>query len=268
MGNSCRASTGNKYQVETDYDGGAHLSFRRHYNSDGIVRPLSQFGHGSPWRSDWDLRLEIHTYGALSTAIVYRADGKAYFYNEVNGVWVSDPDVREKLERLTDSSGTLTGWRYTRLDSTVEEYGAKGRISTVTDPQGRTLSFSHGSFDEPVQSVTGPFGHVLSFGYDSKARLQTLTTPGGEVYEYRYNANGALETVIYPDETPGDSTDNPRRTYHYENPSFPNHLTGITDENGDRFATFAYDANGRAQSTEHAVTDNVQPQEKFTLGYQ
>ncbi|MBF0474981.1 MAG: RHS repeat protein [Deltaproteobacteria bacterium] len=34
--------------------------------------------------------------------------------------------------------------------------------------------------------------------------------------------------------------------------SLPNALTGITDENGNRFATYAYDAQGRAISTQHA----------------
>jgi hypothetical protein len=28
--------------------------------------------------------------------------------------------------------------------------------------------------------------------------------------------------------------------YHYEDQRFPHHLTGLTDENGGRFATWAY----------------------------
>jgi YD repeat-containing protein len=72
------------------------------------------------------------------------------------------------------------------------------------------------------------------------------------VYSYSYDANNNLVSVTYPDATPADTTDNPKRTYHYENASFPNALTGITDENGNRFATWSYDAQGRAISSEHA----------------
>jgi len=64
--------------------------------------------------------------------------------------------------------------------------------------------------------------------------------------------------VIYPDTT-ADPNDNPKRTYHYEDTRFPNHLTGVTDENGDRYSTFAYDAEGKAILTEHAQTINGVP---------
>ncbi|MES9888923.1 MAG: hypothetical protein ABW140_19135 [Candidatus Sedimenticola sp. 6PFRAG1] len=55
----------------------------------------------------------------------------------------------------------------------------------------------------------------------------------------------------YPDGTPDDQLDNPRRLYHYEDNRFPGHLTGITDENGNRAATWSYDDQGRAISSEH-----------------
>ncbi|WP_285961991.1 RHS repeat protein [Pseudomonas tohonis] len=41
------------------------------------------------------------------------------------------------------------------------------------------------------------------------------------------------------------------QTYHYEDAN-PNLLTGITDERGIRYATWAYDDQGRAISSEHA----------------
>jgi YD repeat-containing protein len=41
-------------------------------------------------------------------------------------------------------------------------------------------------------------------------------------------------------------------TYHYENSTYPEFLTGITDARNIRYATFAYDSRGRATSTSHA----------------
>jgi YD repeat-containing protein len=40
--------------------------------------------------------------------------------------------------------------------------------------------------------------------------------------------------------------------YHYEDTKHPHALTGITDENGVRYATWTYDSDGRAISSQHA----------------
>ena len=53
-----------------------------------------------------------------------------------------------------------------------------------------------------------------------------------------------MTSVTYPDTKV--------RTYHYEKAGFPFHLTGITDENGDRYATYGYDSSGRGNLSEHA----------------
>ena len=46
--------------------------------------------------------------------------------------------------------------------------------------------------------------------------------------------------------------DNTTRQYLYEKGGFPYALTGLIDENGQRFATWDYDSQGRAISSEHA----------------
>jgi len=50
--------------------------------------------------------------------------------------------------------------------------------------------------------------------------------------------------VTYPDGT--------TKQYLSKNTSFVNALTGIIDENGSRFATYTYDTQGRAISSQHA----------------
>ncbi|MWK60060.1 RHS repeat protein [Pseudomonas otitidis] len=50
--------------------------------------------------------------------------------------------------------------------------------------------------------------------------------------------------------------------YHYEDSRNPNLLTGITDERGIRYATWTYDDQGRAISSEHAGGA-----EKVTVAY-
>lgn len=87
-----------------------------------------------------------------------------------------------------------------------------------------------------------------------------MTDPTNGVTQYTYDTAGNLTAVIYPD--------GKTRAYHYNeqaytsNTNLPNALTGITDENGVRFATYTYDTQGRAVVTEHA--GGV---ERYVLGY-
>jgi RHS repeat-associated protein len=71
-----------------------------------------------------------------------------------------------------------------------------------------------------------------------------VTTPAAQTITFSYDPAGNLSQATYPDST--------LRIYHYENSSFPNHLTGITDEVANRFSTYGYDATGRVTSTVHA----------------
>ncbi|UQW76404.1 hypothetical protein [Pseudomonas avellanae] len=47
------------------------------------------------------------------------------------------------------------------------------------------------------------------------------------------------------------------REYHYENSRNSGLLTGITDERGIRFATWVYDTQGRAVSSQHGEVASV-----------
>jgi YD repeat-containing protein len=75
-------------------------------------------------------------------------------------------------------------------------------------------------------------------------RIVSVTTPAGVIsYAYGSDQTGNLVTTTYP----GPAT----RTYHYES-SIATKLTGITDENGERFSTYTYDSAGKASGSEHA----------------
>ncbi|WBI25779.1 hypothetical protein PALA23_02677 [Pseudomonas aeruginosa] len=72
-----------------------------------------------------------------------------------------------------------------------------------------------------------------------------------------YNQNGSLTK-----RTTNASGFKSEKDYHYENSQNPRLLTGITDENGARYATWTYDDQGRAISSEHA-----NGAEKVSLAY-
>jgi YD repeat-containing protein len=249
IANPINAGTGNKWQHETDVPHSAFgLGFDRYYNAITTANP-SPLGAG--WRHAYSRSSTIQSSG--SWVAVQRNDGKAYNFQLSAGLWVADADVPDRLEELKDSANVRTGWRYTTADQSVETYTAAGTLVSIADRSGLTQTLAYSDASTPITvapaaglllRVTDPFGHQLNFTYDSSNRIATLTDPAGGVYHYAYDANNNLVAVTYPD---GAS-----KTYHYENAAFPHALTGITDENGSRYATYTYDAQGRAVSTEHA----------------
>lgn len=195
-----------------------------------------------------------------SVAVVYRPDGKQLSFNLVGGLWVPAADITDRLEQVEG------GWKYTSSNGDlVENFDSSGNLLSITNRQGlaQTLTyFSSGPNAGLLQTVTDPLGRTLSFTYNANKLIETMTDPDGNVYTYSYDVttltDGLLESVTYPDNTPGTTTDNPKRTYHYNEPALapssnkPWLLTGITDENNVRFANFGYNSGGYALSSAHA----------------
>jgi YD repeat-containing protein len=201
-----------------------------------------------------------------SIIAITHSDGKTLYFNLVNDVWISDADVPDRLAEITDANGVLTGWRYTvAADDSVETYDATGKLLSIDDRSGhtQTLTYSDGTAGakggyvldasgNPTTTVlpaglllrvADVYGNALNFGYDASSSIVKMTDPSGGNYVYAYNAQSNLVSVQYPD---GRS-----KTYLYENTTFRNALTGITDENGVRYATYRYDTMGRAYDEDH-----------------
>ena len=167
-----------------------------------------------------------------------RADGRQELFTKNGaGAYVADADVTSVL------SAQGSGWKLVTSDDTVENYTSAGLLSTITTRAGLVTSLAYDASNR-LSTVTGPFGHKLTFFYDASNRVSQMTAPGGGVYLYAYDAASNLVSVTYPDAAV--------RSYVYENATYPNALTGIIDEKGNRFATWAYDSQGRAISSQHA----------------
>ncbi|WP_051383951.1 DUF6531 domain-containing protein [Methyloglobulus morosus] len=281
-GNPINVGNGNKFQIERDYLGAGNipLYIERTYNSDPSTSVT--FGTSSGWHHTYDR--SIGNAIGSNLAVAYRADGSAFKFILVGSNWQPDSDINYHLQEIL-SGITRTGWKVTTPDNTVETYSAVGVLLDITELSShiQTLSYSCKTVSSacPVTTpttvapyagllikVTDNFGNSLNFTYNSLGQMVTLTDPIGNVTRYGYDGNGNLATITYPDDTPSVSTDNPVKTYVYgelantANVSQPNALTGIIDENGVRYATYKYDANGKAISTEHAGSV-----EKYALNY-
>jgi RHS repeat-associated protein len=238
-GDPINSATGNHFQSEGDFVGGVNteLAFTRYYNSqDGTTGGL-----GVGWHSTYHRGLAY----ASSAVVVTRADGREDLFTNstnVSGVWTSDPDVTSVLTPVP-ASGVQSGWALTLADDTVENYTLNGQLTSIIARGGLTTILSYNAGNQ-LTAVTGPFGQILTFTYDGEGRLQQMTTPDGKSFEYAYDGNNNLISATYPDGT--------IRQYVYENTSFANALTGIIDEDGNRFATWTYDSSGRGISSQHA----------------
>jgi YD repeat-containing protein len=263
-GDPINVGTGNFFDRFTDYRtaDSNNLNFARFYNSRGYIDNLGTFATtiGSNWRSTFDRYLRIWSSAVLSAE---RADGQVLTFTLSNGTLTTDSDLDVRLAPATGGGAPMnlqilplgTIWTLTDHDDTVETYtqisATEAILNSIAARNGYTQRLTYNGNNRLV-SVTDSYGRTLTLAYSS-GLLSTVTTPDGLVLSYGYNSSGVtpnvndrLASVTYST-SPSSS-----QTYVYENSSFPFALTGIIDENGNRFATWTYDVSGRATSSQHA----------------
>ena len=247
VGNPVNLLDGCKSQRELDYrsrtPGG--LEVERFYNSAGYFRfDVAPERSTDVWRTTWDRRIVLPPAAGGVLAYAQRADGAVLVFLPSGRQMHNDQGGGSALlQRSTDAAGATTGWRLTTSGSDVETYDANGRLRAITLRAGWTYTLVYGA-DDTLSSVTDVFGNTLTFTYDGAGRRSGFVAPGNRVHAYGYDSRNRLVSVTYPDGAV--------RTYHYEDVNFVHGLTGITDENGARFATWTYDGSGRANSSQHA----------------
>lgn len=248
VGNPCDAATGGKSHRETDY-AGPLLSFERFYESASLISSSSL---GDGWTHSYARRLVMTTPTSTQPKLLVRPNGHQDMLS-----------VRPSSYVAQSGSGVVVTnvggqWVAHLGDGRREVYNTAGKLVQLIDSGGAATAVSY-DIGGNLSTVIGPFGHSLTFTYQNdaitayRARLIGITDSAGQSISYSYT-NGQLSGVLYPDGR--------TRIYHYENASFPNLLTGITDESGTRFATYTYDSSGRVTVSEHAGGS-----ERVTLTY-
>ena len=228
-GNPINFDLGYKIQTERDYSGG-RLSFTRLYRSDSTWTDNTV---GARWRHNYARTLTV----TGSVAEIIDGSGTEQSYTLVGSDWVADnPENTAKFETLGGG-----GYAYMLADNTREVYDSGKKLVRIEYLGGGAveLAYDGGGL---LETVTDENGRELEFTYAS-GKVATVTTPEG-VFSYSYDGNGNLTEV----ENPASGT----REYHYEDTNFIHALTGITDETAVRYATYAYDAQGRAVLSKHA----------------
>lgn len=243
-GNPFNISTGNKFETVVDYTtvGGNPLALIRYYNSLSNQRGTYATNLGPNWRHNYDRY--IRAVSSTLTA-VERPDGQVINFTKPSSTWVPDSDVPYTLSK----SGST--WTLTDPEGVVETYtesAGKGTLDSIAYPNGYTQTMAYSS--SKLSTVTDSYSRVLTFSYTS-AKLTGVSTPDPATLTYGYTtvAGKDLLTSITYNTSPSTS-----QTYVYANANGqqPYHLTSITDENGNTYATWAYDPRGRVSSSQHA----------------
>ena len=225
-------SSGEKYRYETDWSdsGPDPLAFARIYRSNGWASNNSHAvtGMGATWNHSHAMRLTV----ASGVATITDAQGYVRGFSQQGATWAAI----NSSDTLIQLSGGAWNYR-AATDDTLYAFDADGRLQTSTQRNGWATTYSYNAAGQLIR-VTNSFGRVLNLNYNGAGQLAGITTPDGRTIAYGHDAAGRLSSVTYPD--------GKTRTFVYENTRFPNALTGIFDEAGTRWATFAYNSSGQA----------------------
>ena len=285
-GDPVNCATGNLFETVSDLfvpGRGRPLGLTRTYNAQRAANTTGPDALGWGWTDSYAMSLAIDptTHGATVTqesgaTVSFAASGGAY----VAPFWVlatlvkngdgsytfSLPDQRRdtfnvngQLISETDRNGYVTTLSYT-----------SGRVSTVTDPAGRSLSFSYDGSGRLI-GVKDPAGRSVSYGYDTANNLTSVTDPAGNVTRHGYDASHRLTTMT--DAKGGTTTnvyDASSRVVSQTDPlgrittlSYGGATTTVTDPAGD-VTTKTFDAQGNLVSMTQGVGTPVAATSTFT----
>jgi len=199
---------------------GLGFTFARTYNSaDVAAGPL-----GQGWTHSYNLSLTIES----STSVLIRmADGHLDRYLLSDTVWLPPVGIHNTL--IDNGDGTFS---LKLKNQTIYNFDSNGKLSTVVDRNGNTVTLSY--TDNNLTQVSDPGGRNYTFAYDTNNRLLSVTDPTSRHVDFIYDANGLLTTVTDPR---GKVT-----TYGYD---ADGRLVSLTDANNHAQFTLTYDADGK-----------------------
>ncbi|WP_301153884.1 RHS repeat protein [Metapseudomonas otitidis] len=189
------------------------------------------------WRHNYsDYIITDDDYAAITTS-----DGKEIYFTKTQNSYTEN---LPKTGVLKQENGLLT---YISQENKIMFFDSYGRLSKIIE-HGKTHHVIHSAYITTANSPTG------SIELKTKG-AQLLSAKSGSIeIAFNYNSQNKLSQLNY--------SNGLIRHYLYEDSRNPNLLTGITDERGIRYATWTYDDQGRAISSEHAGGA-----EKVTVAY-
>ncbi len=216
------AGSGNYYETVTDLTIPGRSPALEEARTYGSLNASYDGPFGYGWSSSYDMRLQLGSGTPASTVDVVQ-ENDAYVSFTWNGsAYVAPPRVfatltydagsgtytftrRAQEEFVFDSTGLLKqeiardgfagspGVGVPAAYATTLAYSS-GRLSTVTDAAGRTLTFSYGG-NGKVSGIVDSTGRSVAYGYDGSFNLTDVTDVGGGNTHFTYDGSHLLLTA-------------------------------------------------------------------------
>ena len=200
--------TGNYYENNVDIaipSRGPGLGWTRSYNSQAAAVD-GALGWG--WSHGYQARIVDDPYEAGVKTVVQENGSRVSFTPGPNG-WTAPSRVLATLTTNGDGSYTFarrdkefldftsTGalWRIRDLNgyATTMSYDGTGKLTTVTEPAGRTLAITYNG--TRVSRVQDQTGRGVSYAYDAAGNLTDITDVRGGNTRYTYSGGHLVLTV-------------------------------------------------------------------------
>ena len=210
---------------------GSKFGLSRQYRSFATIDGL--FGYG--WRTDFDVNLTlIQVWNGFSTyVVVTNLEGTSYFsrnWDTPYGIPAGTSSSGNSSMLIANTDNTFT---ITDKHGKKSHYDLSGRLASVTDRNGNTLTFVYNPGMSGGTYIQDAGGRKIILNLDFNGHVTSAVDPAGKTFQYDYDVNGNLVKVTDPS---GAVTN-----YTYDS----NHkIIQFTNANGHK-AYYQYDAQGR-----------------------
>lgn len=263
MGGPVDVATGKMTYDQEDLriDGPLPMAFSRRY-AHRTRTTLGGFGYG--WTHSYNLSLANMGGGKLFRT----AEGRDVLF-PVN---ISGGYVYNQRDRMTLAS-IAGGFRVTAKDQTNYNFNSAGRLTSIVDRNGNTLTMVYDGSNR-LSTITDGFGRAFTLGYNASSRITSLTD-GTRTVTYGYtDGQNNLNSATYPS----------AQTWTYAYGATPaNHrpetisdplghvVEAITYNGSDKVATWSRQSGAEqltftyTSSTQTSVTNSLGAVTTFTL---
>lgn len=229
FGSSAHVANGNLNHSQTLFaarGGVLPAEMTLYYNS---LDPInSTLGRG--WSHNYNYSLKENSDGSV---LISEPDWKYRYYLPSGAGYSTQPGNYAVLAK------DANGFTLTHRDGTSYRYTTGGAITSITDRNGNSQTFSYNN--GLLTGVTDPSGRVSTFSYDGSNRITAITDPTGN--SYTLNVGTSLTTVTQPD--------NSAWQFSYGNNGF---MLGKVDPLGNS-TSYSYD-------DQHRVNGSTDPEGK------
>jgi RHS repeat-associated protein len=205
-------STGNYIQNRVDLrlpGKGFPFEFRRFYNSQFSSQTNSPLGYG--WTFSYNERLQI----VETNVLAIQGDGSAWTFSQSGSGYVGEPGIYDILvNNAVDGTWTLTD-----KNQTVKSFDANGRLVSIRDKNGNTLTCAYTG--GVLSAVTNSAGYVVTFAANEIGCITNMADPAGRTVQFQYDSQTNLAAVI--------DADNRTNKYFYNE---YHQITNAIDGNG------------------------------------